>query len=81
MAQVASVLKDEFNVEIERIVYTVSYTHLDVYKRQTEAIVQELLAAGKSIEDARRGGTSGCVETGAFGNEAYICLLYTSRCV
>lgn len=38
----------------------------------TEAIVQELLAAGKSIEDARRGGTSGCVETGAFGNEAYI---------
>lgn len=38
----------------------------------TEAIVQELLNAGKSIEDARRGGTSGCVETGAFGNEAYI---------
>lgn len=38
----------------------------------TEAIVQELLNQGKSIEDARRGGTSGCVETGAFGNEAYI---------
>ncbi len=38
----------------------------------TEAIVQELLAAGKSLADARRGGTSGCVETGAFGNEAYI---------
>lgn len=38
----------------------------------TEAIVQELLNAGKTIEDARRGGTSGCVETGAFGNEAYI---------
>ena len=38
----------------------------------TEAIIQELLNAGKSIEDARRGGTSGCVETGAFGNEAYI---------
>lgn len=38
----------------------------------TEAIVQELLNAGKSLEDARRGGTSGCVETGAFGNEAYI---------
>jgi len=28
--------------------------------------------AGKSIEDARKGGTSGCVETGAFGTEAYI---------
>ena len=38
----------------------------------TEAIIQELLNAGKSIEDARMGGTSGCVETGAFGNEAYI---------
>lgn len=38
----------------------------------TEAIIQELLNAGKTIEDARMGGTSGCVETGAFGNEAYI---------
>lgn len=38
----------------------------------TEAIVQELLNAGKKLEDARKGGTSGCVETGAFGNEAYI---------
>ncbi len=38
----------------------------------TEAIVQELLNAGKSLADARCGGTSGCVETGAFGNEAYI---------
>lgn len=38
----------------------------------TEAIIQELLNAGKSIDDARRGGCSGCVETGAFGNEAYI---------
>lgn len=38
----------------------------------TEAIIQELMAAGKTLADARRGGTSGCVETGAFGNEAYI---------
>ena len=38
----------------------------------TEAIVQELMNAGKTLADARRGGTSGCVETGAFGNEAYI---------
>lgn len=38
----------------------------------TDAIVSELVNAGKSIEDARRGGTSGCVETGAFGTEAYI---------
>ena len=38
----------------------------------TDAIVQELLNAGKTIDDARRGGASGCVETGAFGCEAYI---------
>ena len=38
----------------------------------TDAIVQELVNAGKSLDDARRGGCSGCVETGAFGNEAYI---------
>ncbi|MDR1415763.1 MAG: formate C-acetyltransferase/glycerol dehydratase family glycyl radical enzyme, partial [Odoribacteraceae bacterium] len=38
----------------------------------TDAIIQEMLRAGKTIEDARRGGCSGCVETGAFGTEAYI---------
>ncbi|MDU6115730.1 MAG: glycyl radical protein [Paeniclostridium sordellii] len=38
----------------------------------TEAIIQELLEAGKTIEDARCGGTSGCVETGCYGKEAYI---------
>ena len=38
----------------------------------TEAILSELQNAGKSLTDARLGGTSGCVETGAFGLEAYI---------
>jgi len=37
----------------------------------TDAIIQELLRQGKNIEDARNGGASGCVETGAFGTEAY----------
>lgn len=37
-----------------------------------DMVVQELLRQGKAIEDARQGGTSGCVETGAFGKEAYI---------
>ncbi|NLN48126.1 MAG: glycyl radical protein [Clostridiales bacterium] len=37
-----------------------------------DAVIEEMLRAGKSIEDARCGGTSGCVETGAFGKEAYI---------
>jgi pyruvate formate-lyase/glycerol dehydratase family glycyl radical enzyme len=37
----------------------------------TDAIIQEMLRQGKSIVDARNGGASGCVETGAFGTEAY----------
>jgi trans-4-hydroxy-L-proline dehydratase len=37
----------------------------------TEAIIQELLRQGKTLIDARNGGASGCVETGAFGTEAY----------
>ena len=38
----------------------------------TEAQIMELVNAGKKLEDARRGGSSGCVETGAWGSEAYI---------
>lgn len=37
----------------------------------TESIIQELLRQGKNIVDARNGGCSGCVETGAFGTESY----------
>ncbi len=37
-----------------------------------DAVVSELLRQGKTLEDAREGGTSGCVEAGAFGKEAYI---------
>jgi formate C-acetyltransferase len=37
-----------------------------------DAVVQEQIRQGKSLEDARAGGCSGCVETGAFGKEAYI---------
>lgn len=36
-----------------------------------DLIVQELVRHGKSLEDARRGGSSGCVEVGAFGKENY----------
>jgi len=36
-----------------------------------DAIVQELVRMGKDVVDARCGGTSGCVETGAFGKENY----------
>ena len=38
----------------------------------TDAVVEELLRQGKTLEDARCGGTSGCVEVGCFGKEAFI---------
>ncbi len=55
------------------------YKALDIIKTgfgqpscfNTEAIIQELLRQGKNLTDARNGGASGCVETGAFGTEAY----------
>lgn len=37
----------------------------------TDALIQEMVHQGKSFEGARNGGASGCVETGAFGTEAY----------
>ncbi|HNX18919.1 MAG TPA: glycyl radical protein [Acidobacteriota bacterium] len=37
-----------------------------------DAVIEEQLRMGKTVEDAREGGCSGCVETGAFGKEAYI---------
>jgi formate C-acetyltransferase len=38
----------------------------------TDVIIQELIRQGKSFEDARNGGASGCVEAGAFGTESYM---------
>ncbi len=38
----------------------------------TDETVMEMVRVGKRIEDAREGGCSGCIETGAFGKEAYI---------
>ena len=37
-----------------------------------DAVVEEQIRQGKTFEDARAGGCSGCVEVGAFGKEAYI---------
>lgn len=38
----------------------------------TDMVIMEQVGMGKNIADAREGGTSGCIETGAFGKEAYI---------
>jgi pyruvate formate-lyase/glycerol dehydratase family glycyl radical enzyme len=37
-----------------------------------DVYIQEMVLQGKSIEDAREGGCSGCIEVGAFGKEAYV---------
>ncbi|PCI03723.1 MAG: formate C-acetyltransferase/glycerol dehydratase family glycyl radical enzyme [Flavobacteriaceae bacterium] len=37
-----------------------------------DVYIQEMLRQGKSLEDAREGGCSGCIEVGAFGKEAYV---------
>lgn len=37
-----------------------------------DEVVMEQVRMGKSAEDAREGGCSGCIETGAFGKEAYL---------
>ncbi len=37
----------------------------------TDTIISQLVRQGKTLSDAREGGASGCVETGAFGREAY----------
>jgi pyruvate formate-lyase/glycerol dehydratase family glycyl radical enzyme len=37
----------------------------------SDLIVQELVRMGKNVADARNGGSSGCVEVGAFGKENY----------
>ena len=38
----------------------------------TDMVIEEMLRSGKTLADAREGGTSGCIETGAFGKEAYV---------
>jgi len=37
----------------------------------SDLVVHELVRMGKSVADARSGGSSGCVEVGAFGKENY----------
>ncbi|KAA3617895.1 MAG: glycyl radical protein [Calditrichaeota bacterium] len=37
-----------------------------------DTYIPEMLRQGKSLQDAREGGCSGCIEVGAFGKEAYL---------
>lgn len=69
MVQVSKKNPDLFLQRAIRIVKT-GFGQPSIFN--TDAIIQELVRQGKSIEDARRGGASGCVESGAFGTECYI---------
>jgi len=69
MVQVSKKNPDQYLRRFLKIIKT-GYGQPSVFN--TDAIIQEMLRVGKSITDARNGGASGCVETGAFGKEAYI---------
>jgi len=67
--QVSKKNPDEFIKRAARIIRT-GFGQPSVFN--ADLIVQELVRMGKSVTDARNGGSSGCVEVGAFGKEAYI---------
>ena len=69
MVQISKKTPDSFLKRALRIIKT-GFGQPSVFN--TDVIIQELLRQGKTIEDARNGGASGCVETGAFGKECYI---------
>jgi len=66
--QVSKKNPDRFVKRAARIIRT-GFGQPSVFN--TDLIVQELVRQGKSVADARNGGTSGCVEVGAFGKENY----------
>ncbi len=66
--QVSRKNPDEFILRAAKIIKT-GFGQPSVFN--TEMILKELLRQGKTLEDARTGGTSGCVETGTFGKENY----------
>jgi formate C-acetyltransferase len=69
MVQISKKTPDRFLKRTVEIVRT-GFGQPSIFN--TDEIIQELLRQGKRIEDARNGGSSGCVETGAFGKESYI---------
>jgi formate C-acetyltransferase len=67
--QISRGTSDEFLAHALRVVRK-GYGFPSVFN--ADAVVAEQVRQGKSLEDARAGGCSGCVEVGAFGKEAYI---------
>jgi len=67
--QISHKTPDRFLKEACRVIRK-GYGYPSVFN--ADAVVMEQVRTGKRIEDAREGGCSGCIETGAFGKEAYI---------
>jgi formate C-acetyltransferase len=66
--QVSKKNPDRFIKRAARIIRT-GFGQPSVFN--SDLIVQELVRMGKCVADARNGGSSGCVEVGAFGKENY----------
>ena len=66
---VADVTPDEFVLAGCRVIRQ-GHGYPSVFN--PDCYVQELVNQGKTLEDAREGGCSGCIEVGAFGKEAYL---------
>lgn len=66
--QVSEKNGDEFILRAAKIMRT-GFGQPSVFN--TDVIIRELMRMGKTLEDARCGGSSGCVEVGAFGKENY----------
>jgi formate C-acetyltransferase len=66
--QVSKKNPDRFIKRAARIIRT-GFGQPSVFN--SDLIVQELVRMGKCVADARSGGSSGCVEVGAFGKENY----------
>ena len=67
--QVSQVTQDHFLKKASEVIRK-GYGYPSVFN--ADAVVAEQVRAGKTVEDARGGGCSGCIETGCFGKEAYI---------
>ena len=67
--QISHKTPDRFLQEACRVIRQ-GYGYPSVFN--TDSVIMEQLRTGKTLEDARQGGCSGCIETGCFGKEAYI---------
>ena len=66
---IASDTPDDFLLEGIKVIRQ-GHGYPSVFNPDT--YVREMMRAGKTAEDAREGGCSGCIEVGAFGKEAYL---------